>query len=133
MHRSRVLIPSRAPQGASGTLIEITPAGAGWDYVHFAVRRLAAGESWTGETAGTEACFVLLSGEVVDRSGASPSQTVRLGPRRSVFEDYPHALYLPRGTAFTVQAVRTSEIADCRSPSEQATSAFEIRPEDCGL
>lgn len=133
MPRNRVLVSSRPPKGDLDTLVEITPASAGWDFVHFAVRRLTAGTSWAGNTEGTEVCFVLLSGEVTVRFGAEGANQVRLGPRRSVFEDYPHALYLPPGTPFEVEALRASEIADSRAPSERQASPFEIRPEDCGL
>ncbi|MPZ18307.1 MAG: 5-deoxy-glucuronate isomerase [Luteitalea sp.] len=138
MTNSRSLLRSRAARNGSGTLVAVTPERAGWDYVHFAARRIAAGDRWAGRTGGDEVCLVLLRGEAVvtcasARSGAVPAKPVRLGPRRDVFSDYPHALYLPRGTRFEVRARRATEIADCRSPTDRRNDAFEIRPQDCGL
>jgi 5-deoxy-glucuronate isomerase len=124
---------SRAPRGGgSGVLLAVTPASAAWERVHFAVRRLARGEVWASRTGGNEVCLVLLSGEAgVQWSGAK--KPARLGPRRDVFSDYPHALYLPPGTRFEVRARRTVEIALCGSPTETHFPARVIRPEDCGL
>lgn len=127
------LVRSRQPRAGQGTLVSVTPERAGWSYVHFAVRRLAAGERWSGRTGGTEVCLVLLCGQVRVSWSPGGSRRLTLGPRRSVFRDYPHAVYLPPGTRFEVHAARQSEIADCRSPSEKRQPAFEIRPEDCGL
>jgi 5-deoxy-glucuronate isomerase len=58
---------------------------------------------------------------------------VRLGPRRSVFTDYPHAVYLPPGTPFALRATERTEIAECRSPSRRRFPPRVIRPEECGL
>ena len=59
--------------------------------------------------------------------------TTTLGPRRSVFTDYPHALYLPAGTKFRVQADVPTELADGRAPSRQRFAPRHIGPEECGL
>ena len=40
---SRLRVRPHAP-GADGTVLEVTPASAGWDHVGFRVVRLAAGE-----------------------------------------------------------------------------------------
>lgn len=127
------LVRSRRPRAGSGTLVSVTPERAGWSFVHFAVRRLGGGERWSGRTGGTEVCLVLLSGQARVTWSPGGSRGVTLGPRRSVFRDYPHALYLPPATRFEVRAARQTEIADCRSPTELRHPAFEIRPEDCGL
>ena len=42
-----------------------------------------------------------------------------LGPRRSVFAGYPHAIYLPPRTAFRVEADEPTELADGRAPSRK--------------
>jgi 5-deoxy-glucuronate isomerase len=56
-----------------------------------------------------------------------------LGPREHVFASYPHAVYLPAGTSFTVDAVAATEIADCRAASTRAGSPRVVSPEDCGF
>ena len=58
---------------------------------------------------------------------------VSLGPRRDVFDEYPHALYLPRRTRFRVEADGPIELADARAPSRATLAAQVIRPEDCGF
>jgi 5-deoxy-glucuronate isomerase len=56
-----------------------------------------------------------------------------LGPRRDVFTDYPHALYLPPQTAFRITADQATEIADGRAPARKRFDARVIAPENCGL
>ena len=125
-HHSSRLLPD-----ASGALVNITAAEARWDFIDFNVRRLARGERWTGSSGGHEVCLVLLQGScTVSWNGESPR---KLGPRDNVFAGYPHAVYLPAGTAFALEALTTTEIADCRAPSEKAGAPRVVAPEDCGF
>jgi 5-deoxy-glucuronate isomerase len=128
------LVRSRAlREGQSGPLVAIDPREARWRYVHFAVHRIVAGDRWIGRTGGNETCLVLLSGLATVTWSPGQARAARLGPRRNVFADYPHAVYLPPKTSFELQAVQTTEVADCRSPTRERHPAREIRPEDCGL
>jgi 5-deoxy-glucuronate isomerase len=120
-------------EGRSGPLVSVGPKEARWKYVRFTVHRITAGDRWVGRTGGTETCLVLLSGLAVVTWSPGQSRAVRLGPRRNVFVDYPHAVYLPPKTNFEVRAEQTTEIADSRSPTRRQYPAREIRPEDCGL
>jgi len=145
MTTPRTLLRSRSvPKGQSGAQLSLTPRRAGWDYVGFAARQIAAGDAWSGRTGGDEVCLVLLGGLVSvawthDRRGSSSAAAsshvgrASLGPRRDVFSDYPHAMYLPPRTTFEVRAKRTSEIAECRSPTATRFAPRVIRPADCGL
>lgn len=110
--------------------MEITRARAGWRYVHFAVRQIAPGKPWVHDTGGEECCLVLLAGHCQVSYGGT---IVTLGPRRSVFADYPHALYLPARTSFRVQADAATELADGRAPTRRRLDPLHIRPEDCGF
>ena len=117
----------------SGVLIEVTPETAKWKYISFGVRRFPQRAVWEDHTGAKEAALVLLSGsfEVTWDEGRS-SHTV--GPRASVFAEYPHAVYLPANTRFRVTTTRATEIADCRAPSDApGLSPRIIRPEDCGF
>jgi 5-deoxy-glucuronate isomerase len=128
------LLHSRAlAAGRSGTQVSVTPRQANWEYVGFSVRQIARGDKWSGRTGRHEACLVLLSGLASVTWSPDQRRAVRLGPRRDVFSDYPHAVYLPPGTAFEVRAAERTEIAECRSPSARCFPPREIRPEDCGL
>jgi 5-deoxy-glucuronate isomerase len=111
----------------------VTPRRARWERVGFSVRQVAAAERWAGRTGRHEVCLVLLSGLVSATWSPGPRKAARLGPRRDVFSDYPHALYLPPGTSVEIQASRPSEIALCQSPTETHHAARVITPQDCGL
>ena len=131
---SSPLLRSRTiAKGRSGTQIAVTPHRAQWDYVGFAVRQVAGGDTWRGRTGRHEVCLVLLSGLAWITWSPGPAKRARLGPRRDVFTDYPHAVYLPPGTTFEVAATRMTEIAECRSPSTTHIGGRLIGPADCGL
>jgi 5-deoxy-glucuronate isomerase len=133
MSRSIPLVRSRRiPDDRSGVQISLTPRQARWQYVGFSVRQIASGASWLGRTGRDEVCLVLLSG-LAWVTWPGQRKRARLGPRRDVFADYPHAVYLPPGTTFEVLATRKTEIAECRSPAEKHFAPRLIRPEDCGL
>src|SRR5688500_9218880 len=129
--KHQTLIRSQpAPSSATAVLLDITPATAGWDLVHFIVRRLGAGEKLPLRTEGEECAIVLLSGSVeVTIDGGAPQKP---GPRKSVFDSYPHAVYLSHGHAAVLQASEPAEIAECRAPSSAALEPRLITPADCG-
>jgi 5-deoxy-glucuronate isomerase len=137
MARQKLLYRStRVPPGRTGAALNLTPRALGWDRIHFAVRHLKAGAVWSGVSRDEERCIVLLRGAFTVRwAGASH----RVGPRADVFLGYPHAVYLPARTPFTIVASVACELADCRAPSTvRAGSAGPllprvIRPEDCGF
>lgn len=119
------------PAGASGMLLDVTPRQAGWHLIAFAVRRLAPGEVWRASAPQDERCVVLLSGTCSVRWEEGPWTT--LGPRRSVFDDYPSAVYVPSGQPLEVRAEELTELADCRAPSDKSLEPRLIRPVDCGF
>jgi 5-deoxy-glucuronate isomerase len=128
---SRVLFRSSPPRpGRTGTALEITPAKAGWRFVHFAVRHVATGKPWADKTGGDECCLVLLRGTCRVEYG---SRIATLGPRRDVFASYPHAIYLPPRTSFRVVADEPTELGDGRAPSRKRFDPRVIRPSDCGF
>jgi 5-deoxy-glucuronate isomerase len=136
---SRVLFrPSRLRAGRTGTTVDISRRRAGWRWVSFAVHQIAPGLPWSDTTQGDECCLVLLRGACQVEYG---STRVDLGPRRDVFTDYPHALYLPPRTKFRVIADQPTELADGRAPvrrsgKQRVADTLEprvIRPADCGF
>jgi 5-deoxy-glucuronate isomerase len=122
----------RLSQAQPGTALALTPRRAGWEYVGFAVRQLPSGEVWKGRSGNDEVCLVLLGG-FASITWSDQPKAVRLGPRRDVFSEYPHAVYLPPGSRFELRAQRFTEIAECRSPTAKRFPARVIRPADCGL
>jgi 5-deoxy-glucuronate isomerase len=132
MSHKGLLIKSRdVPVDGGGTLLDVTRDAAGWEYISFAVRRLARGTRTAGHTDGQECCLVLLSGHCTVAWVGGP--TNELGPRASVFDSYPHAAYLPHGHHYEIHAIETTDIAECRAPSTAALPPRAVRPEDCGF
>ena len=125
LYQSAPVQPNR-----SGSALNLTAKALGWRRIHFAVRHLAAGASWTGMSRREERCLVLLRGRF---DAAWGSERHRIGPRADVFDAYPHGVYLPARTKFRVEAIEACEIADCRAPSSKTLAPRVIRPVDCGF
>jgi len=117
------------PADRSGSLCELTPRTLGWTRIYFGVRQLAAGARWDSLDRKRERCLVLLRGAL--RVGWN-RRRYDVGPRRDVFGGYPHAIYLPAGLAVHIEAIESSELADCRAPSRARLAPRIVRPEDCG-
>jgi len=112
----------------SGVIVEVTPEQAGWEYIHFQLRRLPEHGTWTSSTDQNELAIVLMSGRV--RVASNRGQWEHIGERENVFAGLPHALYLPRQTTFTVHAETTCEFAVAWAAVEQDTEARLITPQD---
>jgi 5-deoxy-glucuronate isomerase len=121
--------------GRSGAAVDLTPRALGWRSIRFAVRHLAPGTAWRSRSPREERCLVLMRGRF-DIEWAGHAATI--GPRADVFAGYPHAVYLPAGTAFELTAADACEIADCRTiaampPERLGLRPVVIAPEDCGF
>lgn len=112
---------------ADASVVKVTPESAGWKYVSFEVLRFAAGKSVERSAGGGEVCLVPLSGAC---SVAAGSERWEIGGRESPFDGPPHALYLPPGTDYRLEAGSELELAVCSAPAESGVEAFEVRPEE---
>ncbi|GIQ66557.1 5-deoxy-glucuronate isomerase [Paenibacillus cisolokensis] len=132
MPKSELVVPSAATPGASGCVVEVTPASAGWRYVGFQAYRLKPGERLESETGSDECCLVLLSGKADIRTSAQRWDDV--GERMSVFEPKPpYSAYVPSGDRFGVEALTEVELAVCRAPGKGTYPARLIVPADVGV
>jgi 5-deoxy-glucuronate isomerase len=105
----------------AGEWDHITPESAGWRFLHFGVRTGA----FDSHTGGGEIALVPLSGRCrVEAEGES----WELGGREHVFAGMPWALYLPRDTAYRVEA--EGEAAICGALCERRREPVLVRPED---
>jgi 5-deoxy-glucuronate isomerase len=120
---------ARVPPARTAAAVNLTPRALGWDRIHFAVRHLAAGAVWTGLPRAEERCLILLRGTF---EITWDDVTHVIGPRADVFNSYPHAVYLPPQTRFSIVARQPCEIADSRVASKRRLEPRVIRPEDCG-
>ncbi|MCF7763364.1 MAG: 5-deoxy-glucuronate isomerase [Verrucomicrobia bacterium] len=120
------------PTTTTGEFVSITPASAGWNTLHFGARRLAQNETWESNTADREFGFVILDG--ICSIESSLGQWSGVGRRPSVFEGLPHALYLPRNTAFKVTATSpklTIAYGSCASDADHPAKL--VTPNDVAI
>lgn len=111
-------------------IVEVTPELAGWDYINFQARRLAAGQIWEWQTDDVELALVLLGGQLDVRSNHGSWQ---LHGRAHVFAGPPHALYLPRQSSLSVRAAADSRFAVAWVAAEHDYPAQLISPADCAV
>src|SRR5262245_31936531 len=112
-------------------IVEVTPALAGWDYIHFQARRLAAGGSSSFATGEHELALVPLGGRLDIES--ERGRWTGVGQRPNVFAGLPHALYLPRRTSFSVTAATDSEYAVAWAPTDQDHPPRLVTPADVAI
>jgi len=119
-----LLVRPHAPD-EDGTLLDITPASAGWKYVGFRVVRLAAGARYNHVEDGREACLVVLTGTVAIDAGGERFEGI--GGRATVFDGAATSVYVPAGHRYTIEAASDAEIAICTAPGTGAGAVRLIR------
>lgn len=114
----------RRPDSGPGTLLQVTPQSAGWEYLAFAVVEVGPGTTFADDVDGRETAIVPLAGDgVVEAAGT----TVGLG-RTSVFEQMPRIVYLPPGTPFSVASDTSLTVAIGSAPAEGRLPFRVIEP-----
>ncbi len=109
-------------------IVEVTPEQAGWDYVHFQVRRLHFAQTWHLATDDRELAIVVLSGRL--HVSSDRGDWSHIGERVSVFSGLPSALYLPRRTSLTISAESACEFVVALAPTDEDHSPHLITPAD---
>jgi 5-deoxy-glucuronate isomerase len=119
------------PAADPDVIVEVMPESAGWDTIHFQVRRLVADQSWSFHTGDHELVLVALGGtlNVVSDHG----QWTGLGKRAHVFAGLPTALYLSRHTALTITAVTDCEFAVAWTATDTDFAPRLITPADVDI
>ncbi|TME29038.1 MAG: 5-deoxy-glucuronate isomerase [Chloroflexi bacterium] len=97
-----VTTPGLLVRGAGGP-VTVTPESAGWRHVGFQTFRLRAGQRLARKTVGEEACVVMLAGRC--RAEAAGQSWPEIGGRATPFDGPPHALYVPLGTEYVLEAL----------------------------
>jgi 5-deoxy-glucuronate isomerase len=112
------------PRAERGKITSITPQSAGWKHVGFDVHKLNPGESASANTGEREVCLVLVSGK------AAINEFGVLGERMTPFEGKPHAVYVPGGAEWRVEAKTAVTLAVCSAPAKGGTHpARHIKPD----
>jgi 5-deoxy-glucuronate isomerase len=96
------------PEPEAADYMRITPAKANWEHLHFAARRMQAGQRWDHDTNETELAIVVLGGvcRVAWQKGSQRGEWAKVGRRADVFSGMPYAMYLSRHTHFVLEALR---------------------------
>jgi 5-deoxy-glucuronate isomerase len=115
---TELLVRPSSP-GPDGTILDVTPASAGWTYVGFEVLALTPGVRAERDTGAREVCVVVVHGTA---HVSSPHGEWRdLGGRASPFDGPTDGAYLPPGTAFSVEG--DGEVALCWAPADGGAPA----------
>jgi 5-deoxy-glucuronate isomerase len=130
-YNERNLIVHPGNVADADVIVEVTPELAGWEYIHFQVRRLDAGKSWSFSTGNYELAIVPLSGSVSIAS--DHGRWTHIGEREHVFAGLPSALYLSRHTSLTVTAEHSCEFAVALAPTEQDHEPHLVTPQDIAV
>ena len=86
----------------------------------FGILQLKAGSSWSSETGEFEVALVILGGKCSVKG--DDFDFAGVGARKNVFDGKPHAVYLPRHTAYTVTAITDMDLAVNESPATRDTA-----------
>jgi len=108
-------------------ILTVTPDSAGWDFISFQARRLSAGKDWSFRTGENELAIVVLCGTISARSNRGNWNGLE---RKDVWTSAATALYLPRGTEFTITAERDSEFAVTWVPTDEDHAPWLIQLQD---
>jgi 5-deoxy-glucuronate isomerase len=122
----------RKPHGTGGKVHDITPETAGWSYVGFGLYRLKPGEVASEATGDREVILVLVEGKA--RITGAGREFGVLGDRMDVFEKKPpHAVYIPNGQDWRVEATTDCTLAVCAAPGKGGHDAQIIGPAGISL
>ena len=118
----RLLVRGAPAPSADGRVLDITPESAGWRHVGFQLFRLGAGQRLEGQTVGHEACIVLLAGRC--RARAAGQTWPEVGGRETPFDGPPHAVYVPLGHDYALEALTDgAELAIGTGPVDAPSQA----------
>jgi len=114
---------------ATGTVLEVTPASAGWDRVGFRVAHLSDGQCQAGGEPCREVCLVVVAGTADVEAGGR--HFAGIGGRAGPFEDKaPGAVYVPAGADWKVTARGRVELAVCSAPGSSSGEPRRIDDAD---
>ncbi len=103
----------------------------GYEFLSFETRKLERGQTYYGETAGTELAIVVLGGICSVKS--SRGEWLNFGKRATVFDGLPYTLYLPIASSFTVTTDAGCDLAFCYCKAEEEYPARLVTPDKVGI
>jgi 5-deoxy-glucuronate isomerase len=118
------LLVHPSPDGE--TIVDVTPASAGWLYVGFEAVRLRPGATVSRDTGDRECCVVVVEGTCTVRSAHGEWRD--LGGRPDPWSGRPDAAYLPPGTVFELTG--EAEVGLCFAPAPHGGATPRVLPGD---
>jgi len=103
----------------------------GYEYLSFETRKMEPGQTYYGETTGTELAIVVLGG--VCSVTSSRGEWLKFGKRETVFDGLPYTLYLPIFTSFAVTTDSGCDLAFCYCKAEDEYPARLVTPDKVGI
>lgn len=97
------------------------------EVIDFTLLKLAAGETYSGDSGEREILAVILGGLATFEVAGHTFEKV--GGRPNVFAGKPHSVYIPAGSPFTVTGVTDTEIAMPSAPSDLVVAPYVIGPD----
>lgn len=125
-----ILIHPWADPHDQDLILAVTPESAGWDLISFQARRLGMGKEWSFTSGENELAIILLSGTISVRSTRGNWRSLE---RKDVWTSAATALYLPRGTEFSIAAESNSEFAVTWVPTDEDYEPWLIQPQNVSI
>lgn len=94
------------------------------------IYRFLAGQVIDGEAEGDEVCIVFLSGDVTMEVRGKTTHRWTFEGRKDVFEEAPHAVYLPPRHSYRLTSRGDAEVAYARSSARGDLPPRLIRPRE---
>jgi 5-deoxy-glucuronate isomerase len=117
---------------ATGRVHDLTPAGAGWEYVGFADHALARGQGLARAAADREVAVIVLEGAASVRAGGQAYSS--LGSRTTVFDGpAPPVLLLEPGLDLEVEAESEATVIVTDAPAADVRRTVLFEPSDIFL
>jgi len=96
------------------------------ELLRFELLVLPGGERFSAQTGEREVLAVILGGKATFEIGEQRFESI--GGRPGVFAGKPHAVYLPRGAAYTIAAEGAVEIGLTSAPSDLDADPYVVTP-----
>ena len=124
---SELLVHAASTPAEDGTIVNVTPESAGWEYIGFEVVSLSAGATAERDCGPRELCAVVISGVV--HIASEHGEWFDLGGRSDPWAGKPDAAYLPPGSHVALRAADGgAEVALCWAPAPSGGADPRVLP-----
>ncbi len=124
---SELLVHASSSPAEDGTILNVTPASAGWEHIGFEVVSLPAGATAERACGPRELCAVVISGVI--HIASEHGEWLEVGGRNDPWAGKPDAAYLPPGSHVALRAADGgAEVALCWAPAPGGGAKPRVLP-----